>query len=102
MNRSETEQLTDELIGMAVLSLLSENAPISTKALVNRLKSMESHEPDTQRRRTLAQIIAEIDNDNLASLRRDTGSKRNAWDDESRDNVYQLFGDKQTGSTKKH
>lgn len=102
MKRSETEQLTDELIGMAVLSLLNDNSPINTKALVRRLRSLEANEPDRQRRRTLGLIIAEINNNNLASMRRDTGSQRHAWDEENRDNVYQLFGEKPPASTKKH
>lgn len=102
MNSSDIEQLTDELIGVAVLSLLKDNSPISTRALVTRLRSMEAKEPDTQRRKLLGRVIAEINNNNLASLRRDAGSNRNTWDDEGRENVYQLFGRKQPDSTKKH
>ncbi|WP_342325137.1 hypothetical protein AAEY27_10235 [Kosakonia sp. BYX6] len=101
MNSSENEQLTDELIGVAVLSLLNDNAPISTKALITRLRSMEAHEPDSERRQTLGQIIAEIDSDNLAAMRRSAISQRNP-DEESHDNVYQLFGEKQPGGSKKH
>lgn len=102
MNSSDIDQLTDELIGVAVLSLLKDNSPISTRALVTRLKSMEENEPDSQRRTLLGRVIAEINSNNLASLRRDAGSKRSEWDDEGRDNVYQLFGKKQPDNTKKH
>ncbi|MGP3591699.1 hypothetical protein [Vagococcus sp. WN89Y] len=102
MNSSDIEQLTDELIGVAVLSLLRDNSPISTRALITRLRSMEANEPDSQRRKLLGQVIAEISNDNLSSLRRDAGSKRNEWNEEGGDNVYQLFGKKQPESTKKH
>lgn len=102
MNSSDIEQLTDELIGVAVLSLLKENSPISTRALVTRLRSMEANEPDIQRRTLLGRVIAEINNNNLASLRREAGSKRNEWNEEGRDNVFQLFGRKPQGSAKKH
>lgn len=102
MNRSENEQLTDELIGVAVLSLLKDNSPISTRALINRLRSMEAKEPDSQRRRMLGRIIVEINSNSLASLRRNAGSPRPEWDEQNRDNVYQLFGKKQSDSTKKH
>jgi len=102
MNSSEIEQLTDELIGVAVLSLLKDNSPISTRALINRLRSMEASEQDNQRRQMLGRIIAEISNNNFASLRRDKGSERDEWDEQSRDNVFQLFGDNTAGSSKKH
>jgi len=102
MNSSDIEQLTDELIGVAVLSLLKDNSPISTRALVTRLRSMEANEPDTQRRKLLGQVIAEISNNNLASLRREAGSKRNEWDEEGGDNVYQLFGKQRPDNTQKH
>ena len=44
MKRSDVDKLIDELIGEAVLSLLKENGPINTHALVQRLRSMKSHE----------------------------------------------------------
>lgn len=101
MNSSDIVQLTDELIGVAVLSLLKDNSPISTRALVTRLRSMEANEPDTQRRKLLWQVIAQISN-NLASLRREAGSKRNEWDEEGGNNVYQLFGKQRPDNTHKH
>ena len=90
MNRSEIEQLTDELIGEAVLSLLSENGPVNTRALVTRLRAMEAKEADIRRREILGRVIAEINNNTKVSS-------------EQKDNVFQLFGSSQQQSTsKKH
>lgn len=98
MSRSEIEQLTDELIGEAVLSLLSENGPVNTRSLITRLRSMEAKEKDTRRRETLGRVIAEINNNTNVSMREQAkpGSKQ-------KDNVFQLFGNsQQQGTSKKH
>ena len=97
MNRSEIEQLTDLLIGEAVLSLLSENGPVNTRALITRLRSMEAKETDSRRRETLGRVIAEISKANVSMRdQRDAGS-------EKKDNVFQLFGNsQQQGTSKKH
>ncbi|MDP9564698.1 UNVERIFIED_ORG: hypothetical protein J2806_000331 [Kosakonia oryzae] len=101
MNSSEIEQLTDELIGVAVLSLLKDNSPISTQALINQLRSMERNETDIERRSMLGRIIAEIISNNISSLRPATGSEA-FWDKENRSNVFPLFGEKSPGNNKKH
>lgn len=99
MNRSEIEQLTDELIGEAVLSLLREKGPVTLKALIARLKVMEVSEPEGQRREAIAQVIAQISNKTMPGRRNPT-REHNEWD---RDNVHSLFGDKQpSGASKKH
>lgn len=103
MNSSEIEQLTDELIGEAVLSLLKENGPISTQALIRRLKVMESKELDVRRREMLVRVIAEISSNNLASLPRGIPGEKPEWDKDTSNNVYPLFGEsKQSGGSKKH
>ncbi|WP_312689363.1 hypothetical protein [Kosakonia sp.] len=103
MTSSEREQLTDELIGVAVLSLLNENAPISTLALIRRLQAMEASEPDSQRRETLGNIIAEISSDNFAGAGHKPAKPSTPWDDGNRDNVYHLFSLQQpSGGSKKH
>ncbi|WP_165501899.1 hypothetical protein [Kosakonia quasisacchari] len=102
MNSSEIEQLTDELIGVAVLSLLKDNSPISTPALIARLRSMESSEPDSQRRKMLGRIIVEIGNNTLGEMRRGADTVGMEWNEDRRDNIYPLFGNKQPGSSKKH
>ena len=75
MNRSEIDQLTDELIGEAVLSLLSENGPVNTRALITRLRAMEAKEADTRRRETLGRVIAEINKNAEVSMREQTTSR---------------------------
>lgn len=101
MNSSEIEQLTDELIGVAVLSLLKDNSPISTQALINRLRSMERNETDTERRKMLGRIIAEIISNNLPALKANAASEP-FWEKENRNNVFPLFGEKLPANTKKH
>ena len=103
MNRSELERLTDELIGEAVLSLLSENGPVNTRALIARLQSMEAKEKDIRRRETLGRVIAEITNNAKVSVRRQSGREQRDAENAHKDNVFQLFGTGQQNSTsKKH
>jgi hypothetical protein len=61
MQRSDDEQLTDEIIGEAALSLLNGNSAINTRALVARLEAMLITEQDLRRRRVLQKIIGEIE-----------------------------------------
>lgn len=89
MKRSEIEQLTDEIIGEAVLSLLADNSPINTQSLINRLRSIASSESDGQRRNILASIIAEISS---GTERKQHLRETSQWKD---DNVHQLFGSRQ-------
>ncbi|POP40881.1 hypothetical protein CHU32_02055 [Superficieibacter electus] len=97
MKRSEIEQLTDELIGEAVLSLLADNSPINTQTLINRLRSIESSESNHQRRDILSGIIAEISG---TAERKHTIRESSQWNE---DNVHQLFGSRrQSGKSKNH
>ena len=89
MNRSEIEQLQDEIIGEAVLSILRENGPINNKAVVARLKAMEDREPDARKREAIARVIEEV-SDKLANKR---SRDRVAPDEPDRSNVYPLFGE---------
>lgn len=99
MNRSETEQLTDEIIGEAVLSLLREKGPINFKALIARLRAMEASESDGQRRKAITSVIAEISNTMLSGQRKNIRENKE-W---SHDNVRSLFGDsQQSDASKKH
>lgn len=102
MNRSEIDRLTDVLIGEAVLSLLSENGPINTRALVTRLRAMEAKETDYQRRETLRCVIEKINNLNV-SMRRQAGREQRDLKNEHKDSVFQLPGNcQQQGTSKKH
>ena len=58
MNSSDTEEITDEIIGEAVLALLKTNRPITT--LLVRLRLMQATESDRQRRKIIAAVIEEI------------------------------------------
>ncbi|HDS1152883.1 TPA: hypothetical protein QDZ66_003683 [Pluralibacter gergoviae] len=60
MNKSESENLNDELIGEAVLFLLKSKGPITTQSLLTALRAMESSERDPVRRQALTSIVAEI------------------------------------------
>lgn len=61
MNPSKTDQqLTDELIGEAVLSLLKRKAPVNAGALLAELGAMQSREQDARRRAAFPRIIADL------------------------------------------
>lgn len=96
MKRSETEQLTDELIGEAVLSLLADNSPINKQSLIARLRSIEASESDRQRRDILATIITEISN---SAGHNKTTHEPSQW---GGDNVHQLFGANQRSDKRKN
>lgn len=66
MKISEKEQLTDELLGEAVLALLRAKGPISIKLLIGKLKDMERSEKDSVRHKTLREMIAEIATSHIA------------------------------------
>jgi len=106
MNRSEIEQLTDELIGEAVLSLLKEHGPVSKQSLVRRLRDMEASEADPRRREALAAVIAEISASGTPCAQRKRARPQrdlNGLKSEQSDNVFPLFGDgKPSGSKNIH
>lgn len=103
MKSSEINQLTDELIGEAVLSLLKEHCPISLQSLIAKLEAMKIHEPNVQRRETMTQIIAQMNHNNGKSMDTNPTHEESEWNRDEMDNVYPLFGDRQQGSAdKKH
>lgn len=100
MNRSENEQLTDVLIGEAVLFLLRSKKPVTTRALISRLRNMVSVETDIQRRELLEHVIAEI-----SAREKDVQRQRTVDKAQHRkaDNVLTLFGAKhRSGTSRKH
>ncbi|MGK9174920.1 hypothetical protein KXR87_17140 [Yokenella regensburgei] len=103
MKSSEHEQLTDELIGEAVLSLLQDNGPINTLSLIARLQTMKSNERERQRQEMLSRLIDEISHSHITPAGEEEGVKQHEWNGDSGDNVYPLFGDRQRqGRSKKH
>lgn len=60
MNSSDTEEITDEIIGKAVLVLLKTNRPIITPTLLIWLRLMQATESDRQRREITIVVIEEI------------------------------------------
>lgn len=92
MNSNEREQLADELIGEAILFLLTENGPISTLSLIARLEAMRNSEQNNQRRIMLAQLIEEISHSHMTPDRSQDESEFTEWQRDSGDNVYPLFG----------
>ena len=104
MNSSDADKLTDQLIGEAVLSLLKEHGPITTEALVQRLRDMKVHEKDPRRRETLAKVIAEIGSNSFPLKRRRTAQERITREgplNDNRDNVVPLFGNGKPSDPKK-
>ncbi|WP_368541097.1 hypothetical protein [Enterobacter soli] len=104
MNSSDADKLIDQLLGEAVLSLLKERGPVTTDALVQRLRDMKAHEQDPQRRETLAMVIAEIGNNSIAFKRRRTAQGRPEREGplrNYRDNVVPLFGNGKPTDPKK-
>lgn len=100
MNRSETEQLTDELIGEAVLSLLKEHGPVSKQSLVKRLQDMAARESDPRRCEALTAVILEINASNTPFAQRKRARPQrdlNGTKSEQKDNVFPLFGDGKPG-----
>jgi len=101
MKRSDIEQLTDEFIGEAVLSLLSENGPVNTQALIKRLRAMAAKEQDGQRKDVFVRVIAEISNNSLSSMHSDATPTPADWDGDQANNVYPLFCDSLQKTTRK-
>lgn len=104
MNSSDADKLTDQLIGEAVLSLLKEHGPITTEALVQRLRDMKIHEKDPRRRETLAKVIAEIGSNSFPLKRRRTAQGRITREgplNDNRDNVVTLSGNGKPSDPKK-
>lgn len=75
MNSSENEQLTDVLIGEAVLFLLRGKSPVTTRALIARLHAMLAQETDVRRRKALNSVIVEISAREKTSQRQNTAAK---------------------------
>ncbi len=99
MYRSNNQKLTDEIIGEAVLALLHAKGPVTTKALIAQLQSMESHASDAVRREAIIAAIADV----RSSL--SEGKRNEMREQQNRDNVHSLFGEgdkKSSGSSKKH
>ncbi|EKS6885940.1 hypothetical protein QCH21_000899 [Enterobacter bugandensis] len=104
MNRSDADKLTDQLIGEAVLSLLREHGPVTTEALVQRLRQMKTHEKNPRRRETLAKAIADIGSKSLGLKRRRTAQGRMSREgplNDNRGNVVSLFGKGKPSDPKK-
>lgn len=104
MNSSDADKLTDQLIGEAVLSLLRERGPVTTEALVQRLRHMKTHEKNPQRRETLAKAIADIGSNSLGLKRRRTAQGRMNREgplNDNRGNVVSLFGKGKPSDPKK-
>jgi hypothetical protein len=62
MYRSDEERLTDIIMGDAILQLLKKSGPLSTRALLDKLRVMASNERDTPRKEALTRAMAEVRN----------------------------------------
>lgn len=103
MKSTKSEQLTDELIGEAVLSLLHDRGPINTLSLIARLQTMQSNEQDSQRQEIMARLIEEISHSHIVSASDRDETEQNTMNKSAGDNVYPLFGNRQRqGRSKKY
>ncbi|MCS2173120.1 hypothetical protein MUU46_22825 [Scandinavium sp. TWS1a] len=89
-NKQQTDQITDQLIGEAVLSLLKRKGPISTLALLAELRNMLAVESDPRRQETLPIIIAEVEATTLRTER-----PENLTTGTHKENANTLLGNKQ-------
>lgn len=97
-NKQQTDQITDQLIGEAVLSLLKRKGPVSTLALLAELRNMLAVESDPRRRETLPIIIAEVE---ATTLRNEGPETRTTGT--HKENANTLLGNKQPqGKNKIH
>lgn len=99
MNRSEIEQLTDEIIGEAVLTLLKNHSPISSQALIITLGNMEANESDSKRCEAIRSVIAEVNM--MISRRRKDARVSDSNAENKPGNVLQLFGSRGPNSAKR-
>ncbi len=60
MKSSQSERVSDEIIGEAVLSLLKTNRPINIPTLLVKLRLMQAAETNHQRRNAIIAVIDEI------------------------------------------
>ncbi len=96
MNRSEHQQLIDEIIGEAALTLLQQAGPVNTQALLDQLQRMKDQSAEPTRCEAVAAAINEVRNSHLAG-------KKQRDEPQQRDNVHQLFASKAaSGSDSKH
>lgn len=106
MTSINVEQIIDELIGEAVLSLLHEKGPINTEALLQRLQVMQANEMDITRRELITRVIAAMGDNNLALLHHQHTPENHQWSSANKDNeenVLPLFFDEKDSKTgRKH
>ncbi|MGR7257938.1 hypothetical protein ACU611_02680 [Klebsiella aerogenes] len=60
MKSSQSDRVSDEIIGEAVLSLLKTNRPINIPTLLVKLRLMQAAETNRQRRNAIIAVIDEI------------------------------------------
>ncbi|HBT4312724.1 TPA: hypothetical protein MBS28_000895 [Klebsiella aerogenes] len=60
MKSSQSDRVSDEIIGEAVLSLLKTNRPINIPTLLVKLRLMQAAETNHQRRNAIIAVIDEI------------------------------------------
>ena len=97
MNRSEEEQLTDILMGEAVLALLKMGKRISSRSLLSQLQLIQKNENYQPRRQACARAIAEVESSMAPTSPRTTVTVRDG------ENVSHFFtSDGPTNNARKH
>lgn len=99
MNRSDIEQLTNELIGQAVLMLLKRKVAVNSMALLTQLRDMQDIEGDARRRDAFPLIIAYIE----AVMSEKTPSKHQSKKSDQTEIIRMLSGENlKSGQGKTH
>ncbi|NIE51855.1 hypothetical protein ABNP39_20240 (plasmid) [Pantoea dispersa] len=96
MYRSEDEKLADIVMGDAVLQLLKQAGPVTTLALLEKLRAMAASETDPVRQRAFRYAIAEVQNSKSAPQGEAVALKGS-------DNVTHIFRNRDnTGKNTRH
>ena len=99
MNRSDYQQIIDEIIGEATLALLQQAGPINTRALLEQLSLLGEQSDDPDRRHHVALAINEVRESLAEGSRRPR--KESGFTDA--DTVHRHYvSSQQSGSRQKH
>ena len=99
MNRSDYQQIIEEIKGEATLALLQQAGPINTRALLEQLSKLGEQSEDPDRRRYVVLAMSEV-RESLAEGNRNQRNNSGFNDAESAHHHY--ANPHQSGSRQKH
>ncbi|HBZ16633.1 hypothetical protein ACIP6T_13295 [Pantoea sp. NPDC088449] len=95
MYRSDEERLTDIIMGDAILQLLKKSGPISSRALLDKLRKMAALEYDSARQQAFSRAMTEVMNHIETPQAAGVALK-------STDNVTHIFRNRDASDDTKH